>query len=556
MPKPVLLAVDDESEVLRAVQRDLARRYGDRYRVVAADSGKAALDALHHLKLRSEPIALLLSDQRMPGMTGVEFLDKARAVSPDSKRVLLTAYADTQAAIQAINQVQLDYYLVKPWDPPEECLYPPLDELLEDWQANDRPAFEGIRVIGYRGSPQVHAIREFLTRNLVPFQSLDLETDAEAHRLLELIPSPTPGALPLPVVLFPDGSHLSRPAVDQLAEKVGLRLRAALPFYDLVVVGGGPAGLSASVYAASEGLGTLLIEGEAPGGQAGTSTRIENYLGFPSGLSGSDLTRRAIAQAQRFGVEILTPQTAARLRVDGPYRFIQTADGSEVSCHAALISTGVSYRQLDIPGIDAVTGAGVYYGSASTEAALCKERDVFIVGGGNSAGQAALHLARFARQVTVLIRGPSLTATMSQYLIDHIQDTPNIAVEPHTTVVEVQGASELETITLAHTETGERRTVPAAAMFVYIGAEPRTEWLGDSVLRDDQGFILTGPEVQRRPEYARVWKLDRDPYLLETCVPGIFAAGDVRHGSTKRIAFGVGDGAMAVQFVHQYLAKI
>ena len=557
MGKPVMLAVDDDSQVLQSVGRDLRRKYGQQYRIVTADSGKSALEALRGLKLRDEPTALFLVDQRMPEMTGVEFLTQALEVYPDAKRVLLTAYADTNAAIQAINEVKLDHYLLKPWDPPEENLYPVLEDLLDDWQANFRPDFEGVRVLGYRLSPQVHAIRDFLARNLVPFRSLDVETDAEATRLLETIGAPTPPtAEQLPIVFFLDGSHLVRPTINQVAERIGLRVKAGMPFYDLIVVGGGPAGLSASVYGASEGLKTLLIESEAPGGQAGMSARIENYLGFPSGLSGSDLTRRAIAQATRFGVEILTPQVATNVRLENPYRFVKLGDDSEVSCHTLLIATGVSYRRLDIPGLEPLTGAGVYYGSANTEAMSCRDQDVFIVGGGNSAGQAAMYLARFARSVTILIRAVSLVESMSQYLIGQLRDTKNIRVQNHSVVVAAHGKTCLESLTIEHNLTKEQQTAPAAALFLYIGAQPRTDWLGSLVKRDEQGFILAGPDVQRAPDFAQFWKLDRDPYLLETSVSGIFAAGDVRHGSTKRIAFGVGDGAMAVQFVHQYLASL
>ncbi|MBI4787612.1 MAG: FAD-dependent oxidoreductase [Chloroflexi bacterium] len=557
MVKPVMVAVDDDVQVLQSVGRDLRRKYGQEYRVVTADSGKSALEALRGLKLRDEPAALFLVDQRMPEMTGVEFLAAALEIYPDAKRVLLTAYADTNAAIQAINEVKLDHYLLKPWDPPEENLYPVLQDLLDDWQANFRPAFEGVRVLGYPLSPHVHEIKDFLARNLVPYRSLDVETDPEAPRLLETIrASTTPTAAELPIVFFLDGSHLVRPTIAQVAEKVGLRVKANKPFYELIVVGAGPAGLSASVYGASEGLKTLMIESEAPGGQAGMSARIENYLGFPAGLSGSDLTRRAIAQATRFGVEILTPQIATGVRVETGYRFVKLADDSEVSCHALLIATGVSYRRLDIPGLEQLTGAGVYYGSANTEAMACRDKDVFIVGGGNSAGQAAMYLARFARSVTILIRAVSLVESMSQYLIGQIRDTKNIRVQNHSVVTEARGSNCLEIITITNKQTGEQQTVPAAALFIYIGAQPRTDWLGTLVKRDEQGFIYTGAEVQHAPDFAQFWKVDRDPFLLETSVPGIFAAGDVRHGSTKRIAFGVGDGAMAVQFVHQYLSSL
>ncbi len=560
LSRPVILVVDDDPEVLRAVDRDLRRVYGGDYRILSADSGAAALDALQKLKLRNHPVALYLADQRMPGMTGVEFLEKAREINIGAKRVLLTAYADTDAAIRAINQVRLDHYLMKPWDPPEEHLYPVLNDLLADWQASFRPPFEGIRIVGYRWSPKVHELRDFLGRNLVPYQSVDPENnEEEALRLLDAAGHGDGlGTAPLPLVVFQDGTTMSRPLVAQLAEKIGLKARAGQPFYDLIVVGGGPAGLSAAVYGASEGLHTLLIEGEAPGGQAGTSARIENYLGFPTGLTGGDLTRRAVAQAIKFGVEILTPQRATTVRLEESYRFISLADGSEVGCRALLIATGVAYRKLDVPGMDELTGAGVFYGSATTEALTCRDKSIFVVGGGNSAGQAAMYLSRFAHNVTILIRGESLSATMSQYLIDQIQDTPNIQVVPYRSVVGVEGSKAelpvLASITLQNSQNQERYTVMADAMFIYIGAQPHTDWVGEVVARDPQGFILTGADVLRDGGGKAMWKLDREPYLLESSVPGIFVAGDVRHGSIKRIASGVGEGGMAVAFIHQYLA--
>ena len=548
--RPVLLSVDDDPEVVRAVERDLRRRYGHHYRVLRAESGPAALELLERLKVRGDPVALLLSDQRMPDMTGVEFLEKARALAPDARRVLLTAYADTDAAIRAINQVKIHYYLMKPWDPPEQHLYPYLDDLLEDWRGVWRPSADGLRVIGNRYSPRAHAVRDFLGRNLVPFRWLDVESSAEAVELLDALGGP--GRVSLPAVLFPDGEPLGDPDLRALGERIGLRTRAEKPFYDLVVVGGGPAGLAASVYGASEGLRTLLIERDAPGGQAGTSSNIENYLGFPVGLTGADLARRAVAQARKFGVEILTPQEARSVRAEGPYRVLTLTDGSELSCRVLLVTTGVDYRRLDVPGADALTGAGIYYGAAMTEALSCRDEEVFLVGGGNSAGQAAMHFARYARRVTILCRGSDISATMSRYLVNQIGDLDNVSVLTRTQVRGVAGAERLETITIACGD--DERTMPAGALFVFIGAEPRTDWLGNAVARDEHGFVLTGPDLPRRDGRPKGWPLDREPFLLETSMPGVFAAGDVRADSIKRCASAVGEGAMAVRLVHQYLA--
>ncbi len=549
--RPVLLSVDDDPEVLRAVERDLRRHYGREHRVLRAESGSAALELLERLKLRGDPVALLLSDQRMPEMTGVEFLERARPLAPDARRVLLTAYADTDAAIRAINQVRIHYYLMKPWDPPEQHLYPYLDDLLEDWRGAWRPTADGIRVIGNRWSPKAHTVRDFLGRNLVPFRWLDADSSPEAAELLGALGGPD--RVTLPAVLFPDGEHLGDPELRALGERIGLRTRAEKPFYDLVVVGGGPAGLAASVYGASEGLHTLLVEREAPGGQAGTSSNIENYLGFPVGLTGADLARRAVAQARKFGVEILTPQEAKSVRADGPYRVLCLTDGTEVSCRVLLVTTGVDYRLLDLPGADALTGAGIYYGAAMTEALSCRDEEVYLIGGGNSAGQAAMHFARYARQVTLLCRGKSLDATMSRYLIDQIGEMRNISVLTGTRVTRVGGGERLEEITLA--SDGSERAVPATALFVFIGAEPRTEWLGSMVARDEHGFLLTGPDLPRRDGRPKGWPLDREPYLLETSMPGVFAAGDVRHQSVKRVASAVGEGSIAVQFTHRFLAE-
>jgi thioredoxin reductase (NADPH) len=551
--KPVIFSVDDDPEVLRAIERDLRTKYGSQYRIMRADAGATALDALKQLRLRNETVALFLADQRMPQMSGVEFLEEAMQLYPDAKRALLTAYADTDAAIRAINSVRIDYYLLKPWDPPEECLYPVLDDLLDDWQATYRPGFEGIRVVGHRWSPESHTVKNFLARNQVPYQWLDVESSKEARQLLELAGV---DASQMPLVLFPDTSRLLKPSPLDIAGKLGLKMTAINPFYDLIVVGGGPAGLAAAVYGASEGLRTVMIEREAPGGQAGTSSRIENYLGFPTGLSGADLARRAATQARRFGVEILSPQEAVGLQVKEQFRIVKLMDDTELSCHALMIATGVSYRKLDVPGIDKLTGAGVYYGAAMTEAISCRDEDVYIVGGANSAGQAAMYFSKFAGKVTMLVRADSLAKSMSQYLIDQIAATENIAVMVNTQVLETHGENNLEAITLSNAETGETKTVPATALFIFIGAAPRTEWLAGVVERDRNGFILSGPDLIVDGRRPKGWTLDRDPFLLETSVPGVFVAGDVRARSVKRVASAVGEGSIAVQFVHQYLATL
>ncbi len=552
MPRPVLLAVDDDPDVLRAVERDLRKHYSDRYRVMSSDSGPGALDILTRLSQRSEPVALLLADHRMPRMTGIEFLTEAIRKYPDVRRVLLTAYADTEAAIGAINLVKLDHYLLKPWDPPDQNLYPVLDDLLDQWSSSYRPPFEGIRVIGTRWSAGCYALREFLARNHIPYQWLDVES---ADAKTALAASANPHAA-LPVVILPDGTVMTDPTQTELADRVGLRTHADSNFFDLVIVGGGPAGLAAAVYGASEGLKTVIVEQEAPGGQAGLSSRIENYLGFPSGLSGADLARRAVAQARRFGAEILAPQQVTRLRVDGPYRTVTLADGCELSCHAMVIATGVQWRKLDVPGIDRLQGAGVYYGAGSTEALSCNNEDVYIVGGANSAGQAAMNFSRYARSVVMLVRGESLAATMSQYLINDIAQTPNIRIECGSQVVAVHGENQLEAISVSCLRSGAVEKVPANSLFVFIGAEPRTDWLDGFVQRDARGFVLTGPDVMREHERPAGWTLNRDPFLLETSVPGVFAVGDVRHGSVKRVASGVGEGSIAIQFVHGHLAKV
>jgi thioredoxin reductase (NADPH) len=556
MQKPVILTVDDDPEVLRAIERDLKKRYEDRYRVLRADSGRAAIDLLRRLQQRNDAVALLLVDHRMPEMNGVEMLQEAIKLYPNAKRTLLTAYADTDAAIKAINDVRLNHYLLKPWDPPEQELFPVLDDLLNDWSADFHPPFEGIRVLGTRWSSKSYDIRNFLARNQVPYQWLDADAasrDEEVERLLKSFP---PEDLKLPVVMFPDGNCVSEPQTQDLAERLGLRTRAGLEFYDLAIVGGGPAGLAAAVYGASEGLKTIMIEREAPGGQAGLSGRIENYLGFPSGLTGGDLARRAVAQARRFGVEIVSPREATALRVDGPYRYLRLNDGTELSCHAMLLATGVQWRKLDVPGMDRLQGAGVYYGGTVTEAASCKDEEVYIIGGANSAGQAAISYSQYARRVVMLVRGESLAATMSQYLIEQVQNTANIHVEYRTRVAEVHGDDHLEAVSFRCDLTGDLSRVPANSLFVFIGAEPRTAWLDGAVERDERGFILTGPDLLKTAKRPKGWTLERDPGLLETNIPGVFAVGDVRHGSVKRVASGVGEGSVAIQFVHQYLSNV
>jgi thioredoxin reductase (NADPH) len=556
MPKPILLSVDDDSDVLRAIERDLRSKYGAEYRVIGSDSPQQAMNILKQLKLRNDSVALLLADQRMPHMDGVAFLQEGMRIFPEAKRALLTAYADTSAAISAINQANINYFFMKPWDPPAEHLYPQLDDLLDDWQASYRPSFEGIRVLGTRWSPKSYELRDFLARNRVPYQWIDVEAsanDAETKRVLEAL---GPEASSLPVVLFPDGSKLLESAPADVAQKVGLRTRAQTDFYDLAIVGGGPAGLAAAVYGASEGLHTVIIEREAPGGQAGMSSRIENYLGFPTGLSGGDLARRAVVQAQRFGVEILAPQEALRVRAEGPYRFVKLADGNEISCHALMIATGVQWRRLQAPGVERLQGAGVYYGGGASEALSCQSEMVYVIGGANSAGQAAMNFAKYAKRVVIVVRGASLSSSMSQYLIDQIKETLNIQIWPNASVAEVHGETHLEEISFLCSDTGKVERVPASAMFIFIGAMPQTGWLDGLVERDNFGFILTGPDLIRDGQRPKGWSLDRDPFLLETNVPGIFAVGDVRHGSVKRVASGVGEGSVGVQFIHQYLSKV
>jgi thioredoxin reductase (NADPH) len=548
MGKPVILAVDDDVSVLEMVVQDLRRQYGANYRIQRAASGQAALDTCDQLKKRGDVVALFVSDQRMPGMSGVEFLGKAMEIYPDAKRALLTAYADTEAAIQAINTAKINYYLTKPWDPPEERLYPVLNDLLETWKEDYKAPFEGVRVVGPRYTLRDHQVRDFLSRNQVPYVWLDPEQNAEGVELLTRFKLDDHK---LPVVLFGDGSYLVQPGQMELAGKIGLRTQATKEFYDLVIVGAGLAGLAAAVYGASEGLRTLIIEDEAPGGQAGSSSRIENYLGFPEGVRGEDLARRALIQATRFGAELLT-QKATGIRTESNYNIVQLADGREVSCHACLIAVGVYYKRLATPGVERLTGAGVYYGATMTEARAYAGENVYIVGGANSAGQAAMYFSKYAKQVTMLVRGESLKASMSKYLIDQIAATSNIEVKACCQVLEAMGETRLSCLKVCGP--GGDETVEATGLFIFIGAAPNTDWLPDTIMRDSNGFLLSGNDLKVDGKMAKNWNQPRDPYLLETSVPGIFVAGDVRHGSIKRVASAVGEGSISVQFIHQYLA--
>ncbi len=574
MSEPVIMTVDDDPQVCNAIERDLRRQYRPDYRIFKATSGREALNAAEALKQRNDTVALFLADQRMPEMTGVEFLGQAVEIFPEAKRVLLTAYADTEAAIKAINDVALDYYLLKPWDPPDEKLYPVVTDLLGDWQAAYQPVFEGIRVVGNQWAPASHQVKEFLARNNIPYLWLDVEMSDEARQLIEGTGTTRPE---LPCLFFPDGSVLSKPDNREIAQRAGLQTIADRPLYDLIIVGAGPAGLAAAVYGASEGLRTLVVERQAAGGQAGTSSRIENYLGFPAGLSGAELARRAVTQARRFGAEILTAQEVVGLEADGPTRMVRLSDGNELHCRAAVIATGVSYRQLQAEGVQRLSGAGVYYGAAMGEGESVRGKDVYIVGGANSAGQAAMYFSRFAKNVTMLVRGKSLSSTMSQYLIDQIGETGNISVCTETKVHEARGEDRLDELVLSLEGGRSTKTVPASGLFIFIGAVPHTEWLGDTVARDEHGFILSGPEAQvaaaqhasrdipshRVPRRSAGWLAasttalepppSHTPYLLETSLPGVFVAGDVRHGSVKRVASAVGEGSMAVMYVHLYL---
>jgi len=555
MAKPVILAVDDEPEVLNAIERDLRHHFAAAYRIMKARSGAEALDATRQLKQRGTPIALFLVDERMPGMTGTEFLVEALRLYPDSRRVLLTAYADTQTAIAGINTVGLDYYLVKPWEPPEERLYPALDDLLLDWLARVRPPFDGLRVAGTVLSASSYLVKDFLSRNQIPYEWVDLDADPATRALILATPE---GTSRLPVLLFSDGTTLVQPTTRVLADKLGMQTQPKQTgsFYQLTVIGGGPAGLAAALYGSSEGLRTLLIERDAPGGQAGSSSQIENYLGFPNGVSGADLARRATLQAKRFGAEIIAAQDVVELRRRDPYRIAVLADGSEVSAHAILIATGMQVRYLDAPGVADLTGAGVYYGAALSEASLYSRKHVYVVGGANSAGQGAMFFSRHARQVTMLVRGPSLAASMSRYLIDRIEDTKNVDVLCNTVVASARGQGRLEGLTLADTGSGTTREVDADAMFIFIGSAPQTAMVAGVIERDAQGFILTGRDLLVDGKWPKTWMANRDPFLFETSVPGVFAAGDARHGSGKRVASAVGEGSATVSMIHEYLKTV
>ena len=549
MGKPVILAVDDDVSVLEMVVQDLRRQYGANYRIQRAASGQAALDTCDQLKKRGDTVALFVSDQRMPGMSGVEFLGKAMEYYPDAKRALLTAYADTEAAIQAINTAKINYYLTKPWDPPEERLYPVLNDLLETWKEGYQPPFEGLRVLGPRYTLRDHQVRDFLSRNRVPYVWLDPEQNAEGVDLLSRFKLDDHK---LPVVLFGDGSYLVQPGQMELANKIGLRTQATREFYDLVIIGAGPAGLAAAVYGASEGLRTLVIDNGTPGGQAGSSSRIENYLGFPDGVSGQLLAERALIQATRLGAEMMTHK-ATGIRSENNYNIVQLADGRDVSCRACLVATGVSYRYLTTPGVERLTGAGVYYGATMTEAKSCVNENVYIIGGANSAGQGAMYFSKYAKKVTMLVRAESLKNSMSKYLIDQIASTSNIEVKACCQVLEALGEERLSCLRICGPE-GEE-TVPASGLYIFIGAAPNTDWLPDRIMRDTNGFLLSGSDLKVEGKMAKGWNQPREPYLLETSVPGIFVAGDVRHGSVKRVASAVGEGSISVQFIHQYLAS-
>ena len=553
MTLPIIFGIDDDPQVLRAITRDLRTQFRTTYRILSTSSVKEALESLLDLRNKGEVVALFISDQRMPEMEGVDFLQKAREFYPDAKRVLLTAYSDTDAAIKAINNVQLDYYLMKPWDPPEEKLYPVITELLDDWQNSYRPPFKGIKLIGYQFSPKSHEIKEFLSGNLVPYLWQDVELSEDARHLLELNHI---ALKDLPALFLEDGSCFCSPDIPLVAEKIGLNPTLKNTIYDVVIIGAGPAGLAASVYGASEGLKTLLIERLSPGGQAGTSSRIENYLGFPNGLSGAELTRRAITQATRLGAEVLLPRGVRDICQRDGYKKVLLDNGEEINTHSIVITTGVDYRKLETKGIPDFTGAGIYYGAAMTEAAAFRDCEVFVVGGGNSAGQAAMHLSKFAARVTIVIRRKDLSSTMSAYLIDQIDKRENIHILANSEITAASGTGRLEELTILHADTGESVNSKANALFIFIGARPFTEWIGLDIIKDEKGFLETGRDLKTYADFKKIWKQDRDPYLLETSCPGIFAAGDVRAGAMNRVASAVGEGSMSISFVHKYLAEV
>ena len=553
MKLPFIIIVDDDEQVLRAIQRDVRNHYRNEYRITATSSAIEAFELIKELKLKSETVAVFISDQRMPEMEGVVFLEKSKEIFPEAKTVLLTAYSDIDVAVRAINNLKLDYYLLKPWNPPEEKLYPVVDDLLDDWHAQYKPDHEGIRIVGYQWSPKSHRLKEFLSGNLIPYVWLDIEKDNEAEKYVE---SSGIDNNSLPLVVLKDGNWMADPALPELANRIGLQQIASEKMYDVLIIGGGPAGLAASVYGSCEGLKTILIEKSNPGGQASSSARIENYLGFPKGLSGADLTRRAMAQTLRFGTEILTPKTVKKIRVKDGYKITEMTDGTEVHSKSVIIATGVEYTKLEIPGLDKFTGAGVYYGSASVEAHACKDEIVYIVGGGNSACQAAMHICKFAKEVNIVIRRDSIKKTAANYLIENINKTSNINVLTGTEVVSAEGDSVLEKITLRDVNTGAEKTEVAKALFIYIGAKPGTLWLGDTILKDEKGYIITGNELMKQKSFNSFWKLKRDPLLPETCIPGIFACGDVRSTAMTGISSAVGEGSMAIRFVRKYLEQM
>ncbi len=553
MSLPIIFCIDDDAHVLRALTRDMKNKYRDTYRVLSTTIIQEAFDSLLELKNKGETVAMYLSDQRMPEMEGVDFLEQAIKYYPNAKRVLLTAYSDTDAAIKAINTVQLDYYLVKPWDPPEEKLYPVIDGLLDDWLSTYQPDFKGIKVLGYQYSGLSHDIKDFLAGNLVPYQWFDVQLKERAEEKLALNKLTLKD---LPVVFFEDGSHLIKPTIAQIADKIGLNPELKNDMYDVVIIGAGPAGLAAGVYGASEGLKTLMIERRAPGGQAGTSSRIENYLGFPTGISGSELTRRAMTQATRLGTEFLSPRSVNSILQKDGYKKIMLEDGNCIDTRSIIITTGVDYRRLETKGIPDFAGAGVYYGAAMTEATACKDKEVYVVGGGNSAGQAAMYLSKFASKVYILVRKTDLSSTMSAYLIDQINETRNIFVLGRMEIVEAKGDGQLQELVLCNIDTKEQQTCPASALYIFIGAKPFTEWIQLDIIKDDKGFLETGRDLKVYEDFTKIWKESRDPYLLETSCPGIFAAGDVRSGAMNRVAAAVGEGSMAISFVHKYLAEV
>ena len=553
MKLPYIIIVDDDTQVLRAIQRDIRNEYRDEYKIAATESASEAIDLIKELKLKNEMVALFISDQRMPEMEGIAFLEKANEIFPAAKKVLITAYSDIEAAIKAINNVKLDYYLMKPWHPPEEKLFPVVNDLLNEWQALYKPDYEATRIIGFQWSPKSHQLKEFLSGNLVPYIWMDIENNPEAQKYLL---SANSSKSDLPLVILKDGSFLKDPSLPEVAAGVGLQQKATKEMYDVLIIGAGPAGLAASVYGSCEGLRTLLIEKSNPGGQASSSARIENYLGFPHGLSGAELTQRAITQTLRFGTEILTPQQVKNITLKDGYKITEMMDGTVINSKAIVIATGVAYKKLDIPGVENFTGAGVYYGAAAVEAQACHNETIYIVGGGNSACQAAMYMSKFAKEVNILIRRDALSQVAANYLVENISNTANIKVIAHTDVISCSGSAVLESITLKNVETGEEQTVPTKALFVYIGTKPGTDWLNDIVLKNEQGYILSGSDLSTDKSFNTVWKLKREPYLPETSVPGIFASGDVRFGAMTGISAAVGEGSMAIRFVRKYLQEM